>query len=113
MLKMSMMLCTDYSCELNDSRSESDEVNTGTGTAHVHYFINNLVEFKCLWKGAAQPQLKFLWRGLGCSCCTCRRSSLTCRRMRVLGGGESNLGLLNHVASVCYRLISWGFLHKG
>ena len=44
---------TDYSCELNDSKSESDEEHTGTATAHVHYFINNVMQFKYLWKGAA------------------------------------------------------------
>ena len=27
--------------------------HTRTATAHVHYFINNVMQFKCLWKGAA------------------------------------------------------------
>ena len=31
-----------------------NEVHTlETATAHVHYFINNVMQFKCLWKGAA------------------------------------------------------------
>ena len=55
---------TDYSCELNDSTSESDEVYTlELPLPHIHYFINSLVQFKCLWKRAAQSQLKFLWGG--------------------------------------------------
>ena len=61
------------------------------------HFISNLVQFKCLWKGEAQLKFKFLWKGLGRSCHTCRRLWLTCRSARVLGGGE----------------VSWSFLHKG
>ena len=43
------------------------------------------MQFKCLWKGAAQSQLKFLLRGLGCSSHTCRRLWLTCKRAGCLG----------------------------
>ena len=97
-LKTSKMPCTDYSYELSHSRSELDEVHTlELPLLMFHYFINNLVQFKCLWKGVAQPQLKFLWRGLGSSSFTCRSLWLTCRRTRVLRGGE----------------VSWSFLHKG
>ena len=46
------------------------------------------MQFKCLWKGTAQSQLKFLLRGLGCSSHTCRRLWLTCRRVGVLGVEE-------------------------
>ena len=57
---------TDYSCELNDSTSESDEVHTLELPLLIFITLstNSLVQFKCLWKRVAQSQLKFLWRGL-------------------------------------------------
>ena len=85
---------TNYSCELNDSKSESDEVHT---LELLLLMFITLSTMWCLWKGAVQSQLKFLLRGLGCSSHTCRRLWLTCKRAGVLG----------------HRGASWSFLHKG
>ena len=44
-----------YSCELNDSASESDEVHTLELPLLIFITLSTTVmQFKCLWNGAAE-----------------------------------------------------------
>ena len=89
---------TDYSCELNNSKSESDEVHT------LELPLVMFITLSTMWcnlnvfgMGWLNPNLSFFGGGWGFSCHTCRMLWLTCRRARVLWDGEA----------------SWSFLHKG
>ena len=54
MLKESKVLYIVYSCELNDSKSESDEVDTLELPLVMFITLSTTVmQFKCLWKGMA------------------------------------------------------------
>ena len=88
---------TDYSCELNDSMSESDEVHTLELPLLIFITLSTAwCNLNVFGRGRLSPNLSFFGGGwdpfpilVG--------SWHTCRRVGALGGGEA----------------SWSFLHKG